>query len=351
MLFTVSTVKDTLANLQRFVAGNLAGGADHLVVFLDAEQPDVQTFLDGHPHVTCVRTDDAWWRGDRPADLNVRQRLNANLVKAVLTRVEGAEWVFHVDADEIVRLDRDVLAAVPASERVVGLLPLEAVSQVHWDGDPTWFKRLLRKPELRRLQELGVIDRAHNGALFHGHVDGKSGIRPTLDLWLTLHQGVDAAGTELERFTDDRLSLLHFESYSGDDFARKWVSILSAGTTPHFRPARRPTADAVLALMGLGLGDDELRARLLEVFRETTEDDLETLRAEGFLVQADWRDGTHQPAAFTGTAREAFDTLMTTVSGAPKRAFQPGGPAAPVEKILDGGGGLLRGARGLLRRS
>ena len=36
LVFCVSTVKDTLANLQRYVDGNLAGGADHLVVFLDA---------------------------------------------------------------------------------------------------------------------------------------------------------------------------------------------------------------------------------------------------------------------------------------------------------------------------
>ena len=32
MLLTASTVKDTLPNVERFVAGNLAGGADHLVV-------------------------------------------------------------------------------------------------------------------------------------------------------------------------------------------------------------------------------------------------------------------------------------------------------------------------------
>jgi len=188
MLFTASTVKDTLPNVQRFVAGNLAGGVDHLFVFLDAPDPEVRAFLDGHPNVTCVRTDKTWWRGDRPEQLNVRQRINANLTKALLSGVEGADWLFHIDADEIAQIDRAALARVPADTRVVRLAPLEAVSRKHWDGDPTWFKRLLGKNDLILLQTLGVLDKPSNGAYFHGHLDGKAGIRPSPDLWLTLHQ-------------------------------------------------------------------------------------------------------------------------------------------------------------------
>src|SRR6478672_3739412 len=165
MLFTASTVKDTLPNIQRFVTGNLAGGVDHLFVFLDSGEPEVRAWLDQHPHVTCVRTDKSWWHGERPAELNVRQRINANLVKALLSGFDWADWVFHVDADEIVQIDRAVLATVPRETR-------------------------------------GVLDRPSNGAYFHGHVDGKSGVRPGLDLWLTLHHGVDAERNELPSFKD-----------------------------------------------------------------------------------------------------------------------------------------------------
>ena len=77
LVVTASTVKDTLANVERFVDGNLAGGADHLVLFLDAPDdpatPDVRGFLDAHPHVTCVVTDDTWWTDKRPEQLNTRQ--------------------------------------------------------------------------------------------------------------------------------------------------------------------------------------------------------------------------------------------------------------------------------------
>ena len=226
LVVTASTVKDTLANVERFVDGNLAGGADHLVLFLDAPDdpatPDVRGFLDSHPHVTCVVTDDTWWTDKRPEQLNTRQRINANVVKALLTTVDWAAWVFHVDGDEIVQLDRAVLDGVPASRAVVSLAPLEAVSRKSWDGDPTWFKRLLGSDDLTLLKTLGVLERPSNGALFHGHVEGKSGLRPTTDLWLTLHHVVDAEKSEVEAFTDPvALRLLHFESYSGEDFVRK----------------------------------------------------------------------------------------------------------------------------------
>ncbi|MDN4171794.1 glycosyltransferase family 2 protein [Nocardioides sp. SOB77] len=355
MLFTVSTVKDTLPNIERFVTGNLAGGVDHMVVFLDAGDPEVRTWLDEHPHVTCVRTDSSWWNGERPAELNVRQRVNANLVKAALSLVEVASWVFHVDADEIVQVDRGVLAAVPAETRVVRLAPLEAVSRKHWDGDPTLFKRLLDKPDLTLLQTLGVIDRPSNGAYFHGHVDGKSGVRPATDVWLTLHHGVDADKQELPAYADaDRLRVLHYESYSGEDFVRKWTSILAAGPMANFRPAREPTAVALRALIGKGLSEEQAAPYLMRIFERTTEDDVDTLRDLGLLVEADPRQGTHVPA----TSPEAIAdlrALLEALRAEPKRPFHPGEPAAAAEEVLARAAGgsrdAARGARRFLRRS
>jgi hypothetical protein len=351
MLFTVSTVKDTLPNVQRFVAGNLAGGADHLFVFLDAADAEVRAWLDEHPGVTCVRTDKSWWHGERPADLNVRQRINANVVKALLSGFDWADWVFHIDGDEIVQLDRALLDTVPASTRVVKLAPLEAVSRMSWDGDPTWFKRLLGKGDLTLLQVLGVIDRPTNGALFHGHVDGKSGVRPALDVWLTLHRGVDASGEELDSFTDDRLRLLHYESFSGEDFVRKWTAILSAGPMANFRPAREPTAVALNTLIGKGLTEEQVRPYLMRVFERTTADDFDTLRELGLLVEADPAQGTHQPADFPDGAHEQMLAVLERLREEPKRPFHPGEPAAAAQKILDRAVGPARAGRSFLRRS
>jgi hypothetical protein len=337
MLFTASTVKDTLPNVRRFVAGNLAGGVDHLFVFLDAADPDVRGFLDGHPHVTCVRTDKSWWHGERPDQLNVRQRINANVVKALLSVVDGADWLFHIDADEIAQIDRAALARVPADTRVVRLAPLEAVSRKHWDGDPTWFKRLLGKNDLILLQTLGVLDKPSNGAYFHGHVDGKTGIRPGLDLWLTLHHTVDERGEKQEPWNDDGLRLLHYESFSGEEFVRKWTSILAA---------------ALRTLLEAGLPERKLRDYLMRIFERTTEDDFDTLRDLGLLEEFDPLRGNHVPEALSPGAREQIDELVARLTEEPKGIFHPkqspGEDRLALERAT---GGRVRAGRSFLRRS
>ena len=352
LVVCASTVKDTLVNVQRYVDGNLAGGADHLVVFLDAPDdpatPEVRAFLDAHPHVTCVVTDDDWWADKRPHQLNTRQRSNANLVKALLSTVDWAAWLFHVDADEVVQLDRAVLDGVPRSQPAVSLAPLEAVSRKQWDGDPTWFKRLLESDDLTLLKTLGVIERPGNGAYFHGHVDGKAGLRPTTDLWLTLHHVVDADKNEIEAFTDPAsLRVLHYESFSGEDFVRKWTSILAAGPMANFRPAREPTAIALQTLMAKGLSPEQAQPYLMRIFERTTEDDFDTLRDLGLLEHVDPRAGTHTPQALPDGS---LATLLDAVRREPKRPFHPGTPAAQVQKILDRITSSGPGVRGFLRR-
>jgi glycosyl transferase family 2 len=338
LVVLASTVKDTLANIERYVDGNLAGGADHLVVFLDDPSDpataEVRAFLDAHPHVTCVVTDETWWTDKRPEQLNTRQRVNANVVKALLSTVSWADWVFHVDADEIVQVPRPALSSVPSSQVAVSLAPLEAVSRKHWEGDPTWFKRLLDEPDLVLLKTLGVIDRPANGAYFHGHVEGKSGVRPTLDLWLTLHHVVDEEKNEVSSFTHPDLRLLHYESYSGEDFVRKWTSILAAGPKPAFRPAREPTAVALQTLISKGLSPGQAEPYLMRIFERTTEDDFDTLRDLGLLEHVDPLAGTHAPTAAPDSVADLLDAVRTQ----PKRPFHHGTAPAEVERILSRAG-------------
>lgn len=352
MLVTVSTVKDTLPNVQRFVAGNLAGGADHLVVMLDApraaDQQEVRAFLDGHPAVTCVATDKEWWAGDKPGQLNVRQRINANLVKAVLADRGWAEWLFHIDADEIIQVDRDVLAAVPADRAAVRLAPLEAVSRKHWDADPTWFKTLLDDDDLVLLHTLGVIGKPGNGDYFHGHVEGKSGVRPTADASLTLHKVTGADDKPVDAFSHDSLRVLHYESFSGEDFVRKWTALVGSGAVPKFRPGRGGTAVALGALLGKGLSEEQAAPYLMRIFERTTEDDFETLLDLGLLVEADPRRGTHTPAELATGDRDGLVAALEALRPEPKRRFHPGptgrdGDAAEEKPA--------RAGRSFLRRS
>jgi len=290
-----------------------------------------------------MRAGQGWWQGERPGQLNVRQRINANLAKAALSRVGGVDWVFHIDADEIAQIDRAALDRAPADARVVRLAPLEAVSQRAWAKDPTLFKRMLDHDDLVLLHTLGVIDRPRNGAVFHGHVDGKSGVRPDLDLWLTLHHVIDSEKQELEAWQHPRLRLLHYESFSGEDFVRKWTSMLEAGGSVNFRPAREPTATALRTLIGKGLSAEAAQPYLMRIFERTTEDDLTTLRDLGLLEEIDPLAGTHVPQPFEDGAREELTGLLERLAEAPKRAFHPGQPADGIRRLLDEAGDVRAG--------
>jgi hypothetical protein len=343
----LATVLDTLPHVQRFVRGNLAGGIDHVFVVLDAPdapgQAEVRAWLEAERHVTCIAADEAWWAGDRPGQLNVRQRINVNLLKQVLSGFDWAEWLFHIDGDEIVQVDRAVLDAVPADVSAVNLAPLEAVSRMHWDEEPTWFKTVLGDDDLALLHTLGVIDRPINGSYFHGHVEGKSGIRPGVAGWLTLHRATDAKREPLEVFRHEALRVLHYESYSGEDFVRKWTAMVASGSTASFRPARGNTAVALRALIGKNLGEEKARVYLMRLFERTTEDDFETLRDLGLLVEVDPRRGGHTPRAFPEGGQESMLAALDALRAEPKRQFHP---AQAREE-----GGPLKGVRSLLRRS
>lgn len=344
MIATVSTVKDTLSGVQRFVDGNLRGGVDHMVILLDGPDQEVEDFLAGHEQVTHVVADEAWW-GRRPADLNDRQRIGANLVRSLLTVADGVDWLFHVDGDEICQIDPAAIAAVPSDCDAVRLRPLEAVSRRHWDESPTWFKRLLDEPDLRLLEVLGLLDKPANGQYFHGHVEGKTGLRPGLDRWLTIHRTVDEQRNEVQHHEGVGLTVLHYESYSGEDFVRKWSSMLSAGPQISLRPVRERTKQAVQALLARGLSREVSEKYLMRIFEQTTADDFDTLHELDLLVEVDPRAGQHQPDPLSADARSSLATLLDALAGVDKSAFDVCAPAAGVEAVLSGlgAGGPKRG--------
>ncbi len=356
MLMTGSTVKDSVENVRFFVAANLASGVDHMVVFLDAPrdpgQPEVAAFLDAHPAVTCLPTGRGWWHGDRPRSLNVRQQVNVNWLRTVLEPLSWARWLFHVDGDEVARLDADALAAVPEGVDAVWLSPLEAVSEPEPAVRPTLFKRLLDEDELSLLQVLGVVPEASNQAYFHGHVMGKSGVRPASGLGLSLHHAVGPDGTRQPRHEDGRLTLLHYDAVSGVEFIRKWERLAHAGPA-RYRASRAPVARALSTLVTADL-PDEVRARYLRrVYDLTTRDDVTTLDELGLLVQVDPDAGPEVPGRALGALdAAALSARVDALREEPKRGYlveERRPPAAPVTGPgpADRVRGLLRHARGL----
>ena len=97
------------------------------------------------------------------------------------------------------------------------------------------FKRQLDYEDLCLLTILGVITGPANGRYFNGHTSGKPGLRPNLDLSLRIHGVLDCNDTKLEHYEADSLHVLHYESYSGEEFVRKWLAPLQR---PHAKVQR-----------------------------------------------------------------------------------------------------------------
>lgn len=334
MILAVSTVKDSLPRLRAWVDLNLRNGVDHVVVFVDDDDPEVLRGLGSIPHVSVIASS-TWWQGRRPARLNVRQRINANAVRAAAAAA-GIEWVLHIDADEVAVIDRAELRDVPAETRAIRLQPFEAVSRDDWPDDRvTHFKRLLDEGELTLLVALGALPRATNTAYFHGHVGGKVAMRPADDLWLGTHHVVDSERVKQPVLEAPWLRLLHYESYSAEEFVRKWSNLATSGGPVVTRGARATLASAVRCLVGLDIDESTRHRLMLELFRRHVRDDFVLLDSLGLLTAADPASGRHTPHPDEG-AVSVVDGALRAFGGADKSGFEPGGDVTRARELIDG---------------
>ena len=287
MITTVSTVKDEPARLHRWVDRNLAAGVDRMVVFVD-DPADVALAeeLDSRPGVVAVGA--RWWWGERRAGkLNVRQRVNSNAALDVLTRADPTGWVFHIDGDEVIHLDKAQLLALPDDVTAVQLATLEAVSQWEWpDDEVAVFKRLLSDEELNLLHLLGRLERPDNSYYFRGHITGKAGLRLGTDgAWLGIHRVVDADREALPGHSADWLQLLHYESHTYAEFVRKWTNLVGSGPPVVARHNRGRLGSAMRAPQWLSWPADVADEVRRELFARTSLDDRDALDRLGLLVE------------------------------------------------------------------
>jgi hypothetical protein len=377
VIFTASTVKDSLENIAAFCRRNLGSGADHLFIFLDEADPEVEAFLAAQPHVTHVVTDAAYWKPQRPSSLNVRQVTNANLAMHALAALPGEHWLFHIDADEVVQIDRDRFDQLDPQVRVARLAPLEAVSQLSWPGEVTHFKKMLGRKQIDELVSAGVIpapepDEPRNATYFRGHVQGKVGVRPNLDIRMQLHRAVftanDGSDEVMEPFDAPWLNQLHYESHSGEEFVRKWMAHLGAGEV-RFRARRSRLSDEIKAVMNdASLDEAGRQVRLQAIYHEQIEDNLPELERRGLLVEP--IPQTHTPQTLSAEEQVILDGVFALLVGSDKRFANPQEsqiwpqdgfaellPAAPSDAVRRGlqraieAAEASQSARGLTRRT
>ncbi len=295
MITTVSTVKDDIERLGRWVDRNMAAGVDRMVVFVDdRDDADTAALLNARPGVVAVDAG-TWWGDDYPAKLNDRQRINANAALRVVREIDPQGWMFHIDGDEVLHLDKEQLLTLDDDIHAVRLSPLEALAQWEWpDDEVRLFKRLLSAAELNLLHLLGRLERPDNATYFRGHTAGKSGLRVTSDAWLEIHRVVDEQRAPVPAHRAPWLQVLHYESHTLEEFVRKWANHTTSGHRIAARPERRRLASAMTA-EGWGQWPAELVDRVQrELFAATALDDRHELEALDLLVTPLMPD---QPAA------------------------------------------------------
>jgi hypothetical protein len=334
VILSVSTVKDSLPNVEKFVRRNLAGGVDHLVVCLDAEQPDVQDFLTAHPHVTCVATHRGWWHGRRPTRLNRRQNANANVVAQLVARLGWVDWLIHLDGDEVVDLDTEELGRLDPQARVVTLAPLEAVTGTPYGEDAVLFKRLLDGDELQLLYLLGLVVEPDNGAYFRGHVSGKRGLRPAADLQVGIHWVLDGDGSVIEPVSSDRQRVFHFESATFEEFERKWEALLTSGGVVTQRGSRAAVGSAIAALRATGLVSEEARPYLRRIY-DRVADDVPTLLDLRLLERVDPDGRSRSPQPLPPGGREAMLHLLDRLRPLDKEQFAPSRRGRDLSAVME----------------
>ena len=324
-LCTVSTVRDTPTNVEHFVTANLRAGVDHMFVFLDGE-PDVEgreveRFLSDHPHVTVVRCDSRYWRGRAPGDLVERQLVNANLVNWLLSAVEPVPWLAHIDGDECLEIDKDVLLGLPPTVETVRLAVLEAVSTEHGSRDVGLFKKKLMAEELQPLVDRGLLEEPHNRFYLRGHVTGKVVVRPSLQLGMGIHRATRRGGEELAPYRGPGFRLLHYDCVSADEFVRKWSTHVEGGAT-RFRAERNRVRVAVKSVLAdAALGPDGRAEQLRRIYKEHVEDDVEELGRLGVLVEPRPFRHQHEPAPFPPATADELRELLTRLLDVDKGRF------------------------------
>jgi len=322
VICTTSTVKTSREHLVQFVDRNLTAGVDHMFVFLDDEMAEASDLLGSNPCVTAVHAYGDYWANRRPTSLNTRQTINANLARVLLAPLPWAEWLFHIDSDECLDIDKHILTSLEPSVTSIQLQVLEVVSTPDGSSQDL-FKRPLAERELTLLAVLDVIDYPDIRALYNGHVMGKPGIRPSLDRQLHIHRGKDLNAKPLEMLRHESLRVLHYDSLSLEDFRRKWAAHHGSARTAVYGETKSRIRSALGCIVDNDKLDETQKARYIaRLYERAVQDDVETLDELGFLERLSPERHNYTPQPLTDQQRADVQTLLPLLTRSDKDHFR-----------------------------
>ena len=263
MISLVATVRGPRADLDRFIAYHFNTGVCHIYLFFDdPDDPAVDAFC-GLEQLTSVACTPKHWRdaGLTASDgIEARQLHNANLAMA-WARARGAQWLLHVDSDELIATPGDDIAAWlarrPAEVDAVVFPALEAIPRASGSRHPFESCRLfkVRPSDPKRLElanRMGCRQALRYG-YFRGHMAGKSATRVTSEIRSVGIHVPDGGAGGLRLETAQDAYLLHYDGCTFEAWRRKWAGRKDGTAIAlNMRPDRRRQFDDFLTADQLG---------------------------------------------------------------------------------------------------
>jgi len=313
-IVTVTTLRETESQIERFVERTLRSGVDHMIVFLDAHQPGAAALLESNPAVSVVRTDAEYWSGGQPDAVMDRQMTNANLACTALADVQAVRWLFHVDGDEALAFDRDDLVALDA--RSVRFATLEAVARRRWlSNQPQWFKRQPSDGELHALVALGYIETPEMRSFYRGHSLGRPGVKPAERVRFRTHTAFELPDRDIPTVVPHDMHLLHYESWCLNDFIERWK-----GARRRPLEDKRVGAAFHLYFHSRNHSEEERRRLVAGLYDQYIADDPEPLRKFDLLVRNPVRKTDPRPLSQNEVAR--IDDALLALHAVDKSEFR-----------------------------
>src|SRR5262249_11060444 len=156
-----------------------------------------------------------------------------------------------------------------------------------------------------------------------------------LDLAIGVHHVIDRAGNQVELAEVPGLRLLHYESFSGDEFVRKWMALLGSGGHVGQRGHRATVADSIRTLLSLGLDEDDARYFLYRLYEQFGLDDVDLLERLGLLVEVD-PDARPRTVDTSPEGVAQLRSLLDRARGVRKLAFLPKHVSLQVDEVVAG---------------
>jgi hypothetical protein len=258
--------------------------------------------------------------------------VNANLANVLACSVPRIAWLFALDLDERLSVDKRRLLRLDVAAEVVALRTWEGAASDTEDVHG-WYKRWPTVAEMQALHRDGVLGRPDLKSYFRGH-HGKRGLRPDVDKRVEMHRVRGRDRRPVKPFVARWLVVLHDESISFDTFRDKWAALLTAGDYGQ-GTARQGLGRMIRATFDDPvLGAAERETRLREIYRRHVVDDVAALRRRGLLVQPPFRE--YAPRPLTDEERAVLDGLCALLRRRPKLSFLAGFPRSRrrLERLL-----------------